>query len=309
MRRFFSILFLFFWVQIHVFAQNQQAEVDSLVRMLRTAGREWNDYANPLLKIGEPAVPELIKNAEDKSLSQWNRRISVMTLNNIRSSIWKEAALKMLFNKNEDPILRNHATAGLRGWNLSDVKDELWELYNEKDFESYKSNIAHLLLTADTALAYKAFHELYQTQDGYGQRIALQNLIQLRPEESTTWLLDAIQGEDWMTSNLAMDSLINSLHFNTNGLLSVYNNPGINEKVQWRIIYVFGHRKEVESIPFLVQALKNESWLVNTEAAVGLCSFEKEQVLKEMKALKNDSRPFVRNNVNWVLKQLKKDLF
>jgi len=309
MKRFSNILFLFILVQGYVCAQNQQAEIDSLVRMMRTAGREWNDYANPLIKIGEPAVPGLIKNAEDKSLSQWNRRISVMTLNNIHSPLWKESALKMLLDRNEDPVLRNHATAGLRGFDLSAVKSELWEIYKEAENQFHKSNLAGLLLTADTALAYKAFHELYVTQDGHIQRYALQNLIQLRPQESTSWLLNAIQGEDWMTANLAMDSLITTGHFNADNLLSVYNNPVADEEVQWRITFVVGHRKEVESIPFLVQALQNESWLVNTEAAVGLCSFEKERVLKEMKALKNDSRPFVRNNVIWVLKQLKKDLF
>jgi len=84
--------FLFFlWIMyLHLnstflIAQGQQTEIDSLARMMRTAGREWNDYANPLIKIGEAAVPALIKNAEDKSLSQWNRRISVMTLNQIKS--------------------------------------------------------------------------------------------------------------------------------------------------------------------------------------------------------------------------------
>lgn len=285
-------------------AQNQQMEIDSLVRMLRTAGREWNDYANPLIKIGEPAAPGLIKNAEDMTLPQWNRRISVMTLNNIRSPLWKEHALKMLFNKEEDLMLRNHATAGLRGWNLSDVTDELWELYNEKEFDSYKSNIAHLLLTADTALAYKAFHELYQTQDGYSQRIALQNLIQLRPGESVKWLSNAIKGEDWMTSNLAMDSLIVARYFNADDLLEVYKESEANEEVQWRVVFVFGHRQEAESIPFLVKALQNKSWLVHTEAAVGLCRFEQTEVLKEMKTLRNDSRLFVRNNAIWVINHI-----
>ena len=65
-----SILFLVF---NSVFAQNQEAEIDSLVTLMRTAGREWNNYANPLKKIGEPAVPALIRNAEDKNLEQWNR--------------------------------------------------------------------------------------------------------------------------------------------------------------------------------------------------------------------------------------------
>ena len=310
MKRFFITIlsFLFFLISDFANAQNQQTEIDSLVKGLRTAGREWNDYANPLIKIGEPAVQALIKNAEDKNLNQWNRRISVMTLNQIHSVKWKEPALKMLFDKNEDPVLRNHATAGLKGMNLSDVKTELWEMYNSTENESYKSNLAYLFLTADTAMAYRAFYELFQTQDGYIQKNALLNLAQLRPNESTSWFLKGIQLDDWMTSNLAMDSLITSRSFKPDDLLSAYNQLGVSEETQWRIIYVFGHRQEAESVPVLVDALQNESWIVNNEAAVGLSRFNAQQVLDKMKALKNDNRPFVRQNAKWVIKNVKSEL-
>ncbi|MDB4582319.1 hypothetical protein N9164_04140 [Draconibacterium sp.] len=309
MKRFLIVIFMIFFLSnpSFVFGQNQQAEIDSLVRMMRTAGREWNDYANPLIKIGEPAVKGLIKNAEDKNLPQWNRRISVMTLNNIRSLQWKGPALKMLFDKNEDPILRNHATAGLRGYDLSEVKSELWKIYNEAENQFHKSNLASLLLTADTALAYKAFHELYATQDGHIQRYALQNLIQLRPKESTSLLLNALQGEDWMTGNLAMDSLITSEHFIADDLFSVYKKSETNEEVQWRIVYVFGHRKKPESLTFLLEALQNESWLVHTEAAVGLCRFDKGQVIERTKKLVNDDRSYVSDNSRWIIHQLQKE--
>ena len=310
MKRFSIILlsFLFLLISDFVIAQNQQTEIDSLVKKMRTAGRDWNDFANPLIKIGEPAVPELIKNAEDKKLSQWNRRISIMTLNEIHSSKWKEPALKMLFDKNEDPVLRNHAIAGLRGMNLSDEKTELWEMYNSAENESYKFNLAYLFLTADSAMAYQAFCELYLTQDGYSQKNALINLAQLRPNESTSWFLKGIQLNDWMTSNLAMDSLITSLNFRAEDLLLVYNQLGVSEETQWRIIYVFGHRQEAEFIPVLVDALQNESWLVNNEAAVGLSHFGPELVLDQLKELKNDSRPFVRRNAKWVIEKLKSEL-
>ena len=301
-----SILsFLFFLISCFAFAQNQQTEIDSLVRCLRTAGREWNDYANSLINIGEPAVPALIKNAEDKKLNQWNRRISIMTLNQIHSVQWKKTALKILFDNNEDPVIRNHAIAGLKGMNLSDVKMELWELYNLAENESYKSNLAYLFLTADTAMAYKAFFELYQTQNGYIQKIALLNLAQLRPNELNSWYLKGIQLDDWMASNLAMDSLITSGSFKPDDLLSAYNQLEVTEETQWRIIYVFGHRQEAESVPVLVEALQNESWLVHNEAVVGLSRFKPEQVLDQMKAFKKDSRPFVRKNAKWVIDKLK----
>jgi len=306
MKRLSLLIFLILLFSDVGFAQNQQTEIDSLVRMMRTAGREWNNYANPLIEIGEPAVPGLIKNAEDSSLPQWNRRIAVMTLNNIRSPLWQKHALKMLFDKNEDRALRNHAIAGLRGCDLTEVKTELWELYTDKDFERYKTNVAHLLISADTALAYKAFRELYSTQDGYGQRVALQKLIEIRPGESTTWLINAIQGEDWMTGNLAMDSLTTSINFKPDNLISVYNKSEASEEVQWRITYVFGKRKEEKSIPFLMEALQNESWLVHNEAAVALSRFNPERVTEELEKKTNDERSFVSKNSKWILRQFKK---
>ncbi|MCO6476713.1 MAG: HEAT repeat domain-containing protein [Phaeodactylibacter sp.] len=284
-----------------VFPQDQQARIDSLVNLLKSAGREWNDYANPLIEIGEPAVPALIKAAEDRSLKQWNRRVAIMTLNNIHSPQWVKPALDILFDQNEDPVLRNQATAGLKGHDLSNVKQELWELYKEGAPEIPKLNIAALLLTADTAMAYRAFKKQYYIEDGYGQKMALLNLVRLRPEASTRWFLDGLQVDDWMAANLAMDSLVASRYFVADELTALYHQPGIREEVQWRVVYVFGHRQESASVPLLLEAFREESWLVHTEAAVGLCRFTPEEVIPEVEKLKDDARPYVRNNARWVL--------
>ena len=288
-----------------VIAQEQHNRIDSLVNLLKTAGREWNNYADPLIEIGEPAVPALIKAVRDRKLEQWNRRISVMTLNNIHSPLWVEPALDILFDRNEDPVLRNQVTAGLKGFDLTEVKEELWEVYEEYSNDFRKSNIADLLLTADTAMAYQAFQELYNT-DGYVKKTALLNLVSLRPEESTMWFLDGIQMDDWMTANLAMDSLVTSDYFVAEDLLSLYQKSDLNEEVRWRIVYIFGHRNEPESVSLLLKALQEESWLVHTEAAVGLCRFDPDKVVSEMKSLNKDPRPYVRNNSAWVIQQIKR---
>jgi hypothetical protein len=287
------------------FTQDQQARIDSLVHLLKSAGREWNDYAKPLIDIGEPAVPYLIEVAEDKSLSQWNRRIAVMTLNEIHSPLWKEPALNILFDRSENPGLRNQVTAGLKGFELSDVKEELWRIYQEVANKSYKLNIAYLLMTADTSMAYRSCYEIYKNYDGYVQKTALLNLVRLRPEESTTWFLNGLQIDDWMTANMAMDSLVASRYFVTDELIALYNKPDVREEVRWRIVFIFGHRNVPESVPLLLEAFQEESWLVHTEAAVGLCRFNPEQVIPKMKDLNKDSRAYVRNNSRWVIYKMK----
>ena len=278
------------------FTQDQQARIDSLVNLLKSAGREWNDYAKPLIEIGDAAVPYLVEVAEDKSLSQWNRRIAIMTLNDIHSPLWKKPALNILFDRSEDPGLRNHVTAGLKGFELSDVKEELWGVYEEVENGSYKMNIAYLLMTADTSMAYQSCYEIYNNYDGYVQKSALLNLVCIRPQESTTWFLNGLQIDDWMTANMAMDSLVATRYFATNELISLYNKPDVSEEVRWRIVFIFGHRNVPESIPLLLESFQDESWLVHTEAAVGLCRFNPEKVIPEMKALKKNSRAYVRNN-------------
>lgn len=287
------------------FTQDQHTRIDSLVNLLKSAEREWNDYAKPLIDIGEPAVPYLIEAAEDRSLSQWNRRITVMTLNDIHSPLWKNPALNILFDRSEDPGLRNHVTAGLKGFELSAVKEELWRVYEEVENESYKLNIAYLLMTADTSMAYRSFQEIYNTYDGYVQKSALLNLVRLRPEESTAWFLNGLRIDDWMTANMAMDSLVDTRYFAANELISLYHMPDVNEEVRWRIVFIFGHRNVPESVPLLLEAIQDESWLVHTEAAVGLSGFNPEKVLPEMKTLKKDSRAYIRNNSQWVIDRLK----
>jgi len=287
------------------FPQDQQARIDSLVNLLKSAGREWNDYAKPLIEIGDAAVPNLIEVAEDKSLSQWNRRIAVMTLNDIHSTLWKKPALNILFNRSEDPELRNQVIAGLKGFDLSDVKEELWGVFEEAENEFYKMNMANLLMTADTSMAYQSCYEIYNNYDGYVKKSALLNLVRLRPQESTAWFLNGLQIDDWMTANMAMDSLVDTRYFATNELISLYHKPDAGEEVQWRIVFIFSHRNVPESIPLLLEAFQDESWLVHTEAAVGLCRFNPEKVIAEMKALRKDSRAYVRNNSQWVIDIMK----
>ena len=289
-----------------LFAQNQQSGIDSLVTLLQTAGREWNNYAKPLIEIGEPAVPALIRSAENRNLTQWNRRIAIMTLNDIHSSQWKRPALKILFNRNEENGLRNQVTAGLRGYELSVVRKDLLKVYQEFQNEFQKLNIAGLLVKADSCMAYEAFLELYKRYDGFVKRSALLNLVLLRPSESTTWYLDGLKSDDWMTGNLAMDSLISSRLFHADEFISLYNKPDVTEKTKWRIVYIISHRREKEMIPLLSEAFREESWLIHTEAAIALSRFEEELIIPEMNKWVHDPRPYVANNSRWVIKHLKK---
>jgi len=297
--RYIILLFLLI-PMVDANSQDQQEKIDSLVSLLKEAGREWNDYSIPLIEIGDRAVPALVEVVKDRSLEQWNRRVAAMTLNSIHSPLWVEPAKEILFDPTEDPVLRNHATAGLRGFDLAEVKDRLWELFNEESNEFHKSNLANLLMTADTSLAYKAFAELYLKYDAHIQRNALQNLVRLRPGESTMWYLNAVQSDDWMTANSAMDSLITSAHFDATALLEAYHQAGSGEELKWRIVYIFEHRNEPESIPLLKEALQDKSWLVHTEAAVGLSRLNPEKVIPALEELQNDRRQYVRNNITWV---------
>lgn len=244
----------------------QPATIDSLVSALAAAGRHWNEPAGELIAIGDPAVPALVELLFDKNQSQWSRRVAAMTLNQIRSPLTVEPALKLLFDKDEDWGLRNQIIPSLRGFDLSAVKDELWETFNSTQRETYWGNIADLLRTADTALAYQAYHKLYIIRDGYGKRTALQNLASLRPHEATYWYLQGLQTDDWMTGNVAMDSLVSIKNLDEGLLIELYDNDKTTEETRWRIIHVLGQLNLPDTKMLLEKASKDTSWLIRMES-------------------------------------------
>jgi hypothetical protein len=289
----------------NVCAQSRQQEIDSLILLFMDAGREWNEYAEQFIQIGDPAVPALVAMLENKSLEQWPRRIAATTLNDIHSPLYIEPALKILTDRSEDPGIRNHVTNGLKGHDLSFASEELWEVFNEASDQFFRLNVAGILWTSDTALAYLAYREIYPVNEGYVKKQALLNLVRLRPEESTLWFLDGLQTEDWMTANLAMDSLVSTRYLSTGDLVDTYRKTGTPEEIRWRIVYVLGSREVPESIPLLVEALGDPGWLVYNEAAVGLCRLPGEKVLPMMKELLKDDNLQVVRNTKWVIGKIK----
>ena len=298
---FISIITILFFSTPDISAQSRQAEIDSLIVLFKDAGREWDEYARQFIQIGDPAVPALVALLEDKSLKQWTRRISAMTLNDIHSPLYIKPALKILTDRSEDLVLRNQVTNGLKGHDLSYASNDLWKLYSEESDQWFRSNIANILITSDTALAYQAYSEIYQVNEGYLKREALLNMVQLRPVESTSWYLRGIQTADWMTANLAMDSLITTKHFLPEKLVDLFKQPGTPEETRWRIVFVLGHREVPESLPLLIEALRDPGWLVYNEAAVGLSLLPSEKVNPRMKELLEDPDPKVRSNAQWVI--------
>jgi len=286
-------------------AQARQQEIDSLIALFKKSRHDWGVYADQFKEIGEPAIPALIQMLEDKSLSQWPRRIAAMTLNDMHSPRYIETALKLLLDRNEDPNLRNQVTNGLKGHDLSYATRELWKVYEEESDPWFRSNIADILVTSDTALAYRAYREIYHANDGYLKQQSLLRMVQLRPGESTTWYLKGLQTGDWMTANLAMDSLIATHHIIPEKLVALYNHSETPEEVRWRIVFIMGNRELPESLPLLVNALRDPSWLTYNEAVVGLSRMPEEQVLPTMKELLNDSNPLVVKNARWVIGRMK----
>ena len=301
----FSIILILLFSAPDISAQTSQKEIDSLIVLFKDAGREWNEYARQFIQIGDPAVPALVALLEDKNLRQWTRRIAAMTLNDIHSPLYIETALRMLTDRSEDPTLRNQVANGLKGHDLSCSSKELWEVFNEESDEFFRLNVAGILRTSDTALAYLAYREIYAAVEGYVKQQALLNIVRLRPGESTSWFLDGLQTGDWQTANLAMDSLIITTHFIPDKLIDLYKQPETSEETRWRIIFVLGHRDVPESFPLLIEALKDPGWLVYNEAAVGLSRKPSEKVNPVMKELLKDPGSQIRSNAKWVIGKLK----
>jgi len=210
---------------------------------------------------------------------------------------------QLLADKEDFPAFALHGI--LKGHDLSGASKELWKVFNEKSDEFFRLNVADILRTSDTTLAYLAYREIYPAVEGYVKQQALLNIVRLRPGESTSWFLDGLQTGDWQTANLAMDSLISTTHFYPGELVDLYKQSGTPEETRWRIVFIMGHRDVPESLPLLVEALRDPGWLVYNEAAVGLSRLPSEKVNPRMKELLADPDFQVRSNARLVIKKLK----
>ncbi len=289
------------------FSQERQHEIDSLIVLFQGAGHDWNIIADRFIEIGEPAVLPLVSLLQDSSQTQWTRRIAAMTLNDIHSPTYIEPALQLLLDRREPLILRNQVTNGLKGHDLSHVSDELWKVYQDEEDIFFRLNVADILSTGDPPLAYQAYKGLYNDGEGYCRQQALKNLVRLRPHESSDWYGSAIQLDDWMTANLAMDSLVSTSHFTPGRLLRLFRRADTPELVRWRIIYVLGHRPEKEYLYLHLEALADPGWLVQNEAALALSRMPPDQVLPELRYHEQSDDKALVERVVWVIDQFAKE--
>ncbi|MEN8229248.1 MAG: HEAT repeat domain-containing protein [Bacteroidota bacterium] len=305
-----TILFIVFttiWICPQGFSQERQHEVDSLIVLFKSADRDWNTLADQLIAIGEPAVLPLIGVLQDSSQTPWTRRIAAMTLNSIHSQTYVEPALQLLIDRSETPQLRNQVTMGLKGYNLSHASDELWKIYLEEENVFFRLNIADILRTSDPFLAYQAYEELYFDSDGYCKQQALKNLVKLRPHESLDLYIAALQSDDWMTANLAMDSLVAASHFTSGRIIRLYHRSSTPELVRWRIIRVMGQRPEKNHLDLHLEALSDPGWLVHNEAALTLSRMPRDQVLPELRYLEQSGDMDLVRRAEWVISQFKEE--
>ena len=302
-----SIVVTTLWMSPQGFSQEEQHEVDSLIVLFKSAGRNWDILADQFIRIGEPAVLPLISVLQDSSQTQWTRRIAAMTLNDIHSPTYIEPALQLLMDRSETLQLRNQVTNGLKGHDLSHVSDELWKIYQEEEDDFFKLNIAGILNTSDLFLAYQAYEDLYINSDGYCKQQALKNLVRLRPHESADLYISALQADDWMTANLAIDSLVATSHFTPGRIIRLYHRAATPEIVRWRIIHIMGQRPERNHLNLLLEALSDPGWLVHNEAALALSRMPPEQVLPELRYLEQSGDPDLVRRAGWVISQFEEE--
>jgi len=289
-------------------AQERASEMDSLITLFVNAGRNWNIYAKQFITMGEPAVPYLVNLLQDTSQTPWVRRTAAMTLNDIHSPAYVEPALELLLDRNESNQLRNQVTNGLKGYDLSHVAEELWVIFEEEhEQEFFRLNIAGILTTSDPHLAYDAFKELYASTEGYCKHQALVNLARIRPEESGEWYLSALQVDDWMTGNVAMDSLAVIEDFSPGKLIRLYHKASTPELVRWRIIHLMGRRTEHNYISLYLDALGDPGWLVHNEAALVLSRMEAEKVIPDLRFLEQSGEEELAERAGWVIRQFEED--
>ena len=214
-----------------------------------------------------------------------------------------DSLIRILLDRSVTLEMRNRAANHLKGYDLSGASDELMNIFREEENAFFRLNIAGILDTSDPLLAYQAYKELYQGSEGYCKQQALKNLVRLRPHESADWYISALQTGDWMTANLAMDSLKTTVQFNPNRLIRIYHRNDTPEIGRWRIVHVMGHRPERNYLDLQLEALKDPGWLVHNEAALALSRMPRELVLPELRYLEQFGEADHVQRAAWVIRQ------
>jgi HEAT repeat protein len=282
--------------------------VEPLIKALTDYSNSWlrpNAASVALGRIGTQKAEEgLSKALDNPEVQVGTRKAIIRALGEIGSTTSKKTLLKIIKTGKRDAQVRGEAIYVLGSFKSKQVEDIcLHYLESEEEIIRFKSIKALCKICGDRynrILISKLTNNV-----GYITDESIRNcLVKKGSPGAVKILLTALLSDKfriWLAAAKALaeigapaiDLIVKNLRVDTNGTF------------RWRMVWVLSKIKSPTALSTLSEGLKDEDWRVRNEAALALSKMDSNRVIPVLKKLERHSPDYTREEINWVLKNIK----
>ena len=280
---------------------DEEIRIEGLAKQLGQRG--WQEIADSLVDIREPAVEPLIRILKNKSIKPWiiqARTVGVLARIGTPAAI--EAVVASLRDGESNSYVRGFAATALAELKIEPAVEVLVStLRDESQFVRWRSAQALGILGHK-----EGAHVLVVTlkdKDEYVRAAAAKSLGQIKAEDSQDGLVAALTDEHWLVRLNTRDALLEMGELAVPRLIKALNDQ--DPHTRWQAAWVLGRIKPEEAIQPLVEALEDTDWMVRDEAAVSLFRMNSEKATGLLVKAIQDGSSNAKRQAEWILGKMK----
>jgi HEAT repeat protein len=292
-------------------AEIGEPAVEPLVNIIRDAA--WNNvfrgswtttkavWALACIK-SEKVMNFFISVLKDKSLTPHLRTTIARTMGGFKSEKSVEPLLDVLNDRQVESEVRGAAAYALKFANRDDVIESLILALNDRDRHIRGGAVASLGKMG-TQRSILALLMVLKDEDAMIRWRVIGYLRQQKDKTLAHHFVRALADNDWMVREIAKKALVDIGEPVLETLGKTLKSPLAH--IRWEVVCILGRIKSQKSIGVLVEALKDNDWMVCNEAAVALIRIKSERSRQPLTRLLKHKNRSIREEAAWVLKNLK----
>jgi len=254
----------------------------------------------------ERAIDLLIDILQDTTIHVWGRIEAAEAVGRIKTEKAVEPLIVILNNKESEPVLRREA-----GYALGDIQSERAVVSLIK---ALKENNIIINMGAIYALghigsdkAVEALIDALDYADGYVRGQIYSNLRRLQPEREHELLFMALEDELWGAREDAVEALLEIGEPVYEHLIKILSDIESSCIARWETVRILGIINSEKFTEPLIEALRDEEWMVRNEAAVALSRINSDKAAELLIVLLKDKNSYVREEAAWILGEIKSE--
>lgn len=248
----------------------EQKQIDSLINILITQRREWNEASELLITIGESTADELISILVNKSFDSWVRRKAAMTLSGVESELKIEPCINVYSDNTDDLHVRVSACNALSKINI-DKFEELFLHWATDKNQAIRIAAYNRLAQIGSEKAINFLINEIDSQKDMAHWIILHIIEKVDSDEVNEKFIKALDDEVWwMINEYAREVLITKGENVIESLHEILLNKENSDFMRWKAIWVIKDLNTDKKYRILQNGLNDSCWLVRNEAEVAL---------------------------------------